>query len=77
MIHKFIHLLLIPLGLFAQINNFPWPMAPMSSQHRISATFDECREERDHFHNGTDIPLAPGENVLNICRITMVLCIVI
>ena len=66
MILKFIYLLLIPIGLFAQINNFPWPMASMNSQHRISATFDECREERDHFHNGTDIPLAPGENVLNI-----------
>ncbi len=59
-------LFLIPLGLFAQINNFPWPMAPMDQQHRISATFDECREDRDHFHNGTDIPLAPGENALSI-----------
>jgi len=66
MTYKYIFIFLIPLGLFAQINNFPWPMSPMNSQHRISATFDECREERDHFHNGTDIPLAPGQNVLNI-----------
>ncbi len=57
---------LVPLGLFSQINNFPWPLADMNTQHRISATFDECREDRDHFHNGTDIPLAPGQNVLNI-----------
>lgn len=59
-------LLLLPLTLMAQIGNFPWPLAPMNQQHRISATFDECREDRDHFHNGTDIPLAPGENVLSI-----------
>ncbi|NQT63549.1 MAG: T9SS type A sorting domain-containing protein [Candidatus Marinimicrobia bacterium] len=59
-------LFLLPLGLLAQINNFPWPMAPMDQQHRISATFDECREDRDHFHNGTDMPLAPGENALSI-----------
>ncbi|NQV42238.1 MAG: T9SS type A sorting domain-containing protein [Candidatus Marinimicrobia bacterium] len=56
----------LPLGLFAQINNFSWPLAPMDQQHRISATFDECRENRDHFHNGTDMPLAPGENALSI-----------
>lgn len=59
-------LILLPLSLMAQINNFPWPMAPMDQQHRISATFDECREDRDHFHNGTDMPLAPGENALSI-----------
>jgi len=59
-------LFLLPLWLTAQINNFPWPLAPMDQQHRISATFDECREDRDHFHNGTDMPLAPGENVLSI-----------
>ena len=41
-------------------------MAPMDQQHRISATFDECREDRDHFHNGTDMPLAPGGNALAI-----------
>ena len=40
-------------------------MAPMNQQHRVSAAFDECRGNRDHFHNGTDIPLAPGGNVLN------------
>jgi len=59
-------LLVIPLQLSAQIHNFPWPMASMNVQHRISATFDECREDRDHFHNGTDIPLAPGAEALNI-----------
>ncbi len=63
---KLFILLWLPLGLAAQINNFSWPMAPMDQQHRISATFDECREDRDHFHNGTDMPLAPGENALSI-----------
>ncbi len=64
--HKLFMLLWLPLGLVGQINNFPWPMAPMDQQHRISATFDECREDRDHFHNGTDMPLAPGQNALSI-----------
>lgn len=59
-------LALLPLGLLGQINNFSWPLAPMDEQHRISSTFDECRADRDHFHNGTDMPLAPGENVLSI-----------
>jgi len=63
---KIIILFLLPYSLMAQINNFPWPLAPMNQQHRISSTFDECREDRDHFHNGTDMPLAPGENVLAI-----------
>ncbi len=63
---KNLSLLLLPLGLMAQIGNFPWPMSPMDQQHRISATFDECREDRDHFHNGTDMPLAPGQNALSI-----------
>ena len=66
MMQRYLLFLLIPLGLSAQINNFPWPLASMNTQHRISATFDECREDRDHFHNGTDMPLAPGENVLSI-----------
>lgn len=59
-------LLLLPFTLLAQISNFPWPLAPMDQQHRISSTFDECREDRDHFHNGTDMPLAPGNNALAI-----------
>jgi len=56
-------LLGLPLFLWA---NFPWPLAPMNEQHRISATFDECREDRDHFHSGTDLPLAEGGAVLSI-----------
>ena len=63
---QYLIFLWLPLGLAAQINNFSWPMAPMNQQHRISATFDECRENRDHFHNGTDMPLAPGQNALSI-----------
>jgi len=59
-------LALLPLMVKAQINNFQWPMAPVDQQHRISATFDECRENRDHFHNGTDMPLAPGGQALSI-----------
>ena len=66
MILRLLVLGLMPWLLLAQIHNFPWPMAPQNQQHRISATFDECREDRDHFHNGTDIPLAPGEEVLAI-----------
>lgn len=64
--HRFIILLWLPLIIVAQINNFSWPLSPMDQQHRISSTFDECRENRDHFHNGTDMPLAPGENALSI-----------
>ncbi len=45
---------------------FPWPLAPMNEQHRVSATFDECRADRDHFHSGTDIPLAQGGAALSI-----------
>ncbi|MEA3287410.1 MAG: T9SS type A sorting domain-containing protein [Candidatus Marinimicrobia bacterium] len=58
--------MLLPSVLSAQIHNFPWPISPMNQQHRISATFDECRENRDHFHSGTDLPLAPGGQVLSI-----------
>lgn len=50
----------------AQIENFPWPLAPMNVQHRVSATFDECRGDRDHFHNGTDFPLGEDGEVLSI-----------
>lgn len=55
--------LVFPAFIFA---SFPWPLAPMNEQHRISATFDECREDRDHFHSGIDIPLAEGGAVLSI-----------
>lgn len=55
--------LTLPLLLLA---NFPWPLAPMNEQHRVSATFDECREDRDHFHSGIDLPLAQGGAVLSI-----------
>ena len=58
--------ILLPIFALAQIHNFQWPLAPVHEQHRISATLDECREERDHFHNGTDMPLAPGGEVLSI-----------
>ena len=57
-------LLLVPALVFPQIVNFQWPLASVDVQHRISATFDECREDRDHFHNGTDIPLTWGGAVL-------------
>ncbi|MCF7808497.1 MAG: T9SS type A sorting domain-containing protein [Candidatus Marinimicrobia bacterium] len=63
---RFFLLLLLPLLALTQVTNFQWPLAPVDQQHRISATFDECREDRDHFHNGTDMPLAPGGNVLSI-----------
>ncbi len=45
---------------------YPWPLAPMDVQHAVSATFGECREDRDHFHDGTDIPLGYGGAVLSV-----------
>lgn len=45
---------------------YPWPLAPMDVQHNVSATFCECREDRDHFHDGVDIPLGYGGAVLSI-----------
>jgi len=45
---------------------YPWPLAPMDIQHNISATFCECREDRDHFHDGVDIPLGYGGAVLSV-----------
>ncbi|MCF7822978.1 MAG: T9SS type A sorting domain-containing protein [Candidatus Marinimicrobia bacterium] len=65
-------IIIIPLMLSAQIDNFQWPLVDnrggTNAQHRISATFDEFRDTApaDHFHNGTDMPLAPGEPVLSI-----------
>jgi hypothetical protein len=35
-------------------------------QHNVSATFGECRQDRDHFHDGTDIPLGLGGAVLAV-----------
>ncbi|OYV03181.1 hypothetical protein CGW93_02180 [candidate division bacterium WOR-3 4484_18] len=45
---------------------YPWPLAPQDEVHRITGTFCECRGERDHFHNGIDIPLTEGGEVLNV-----------
>jgi hypothetical protein len=45
---------------------YPWPLAPQDVQHNVSATFGECREDRDHFHDGTDIPLGQGGAVLAV-----------
>jgi hypothetical protein len=45
---------------------YPWPLTPMNVQHSVSATFGECRGERDHFHDGTDIPLGQGGTVLSV-----------
>ncbi len=58
--------IIMSIFLFSQAfgQSYPWPIAPMNQQHRVSASFDECRADRDHFHNGTDIPLAPGGNTL-------------
>ena len=39
---------------------YPWPLAPMDIQHNVSATFCECRQDRDHFHDAIDIPLGYG-----------------
>ncbi|PIP12255.1 MAG: hypothetical protein COX49_06630, partial [bacterium (Candidatus Stahlbacteria) CG23_combo_of_CG06-09_8_20_14_all_40_9] len=33
---------------------------------RVSGTFCECRGERDHFHDGIDIPLTYGGYVLAV-----------
>jgi len=45
---------------------YPWPLAPQDVQHNVSATFGECRQDRDHFHDGTDIPLGQGGAVLAV-----------
>jgi len=65
---RFLLPVLIPVVLLSQINNFGWPHTNMSAQQRISATFDEFRDtgSSDHFHSGTDMPLAPGGDVLSI-----------
>lgn len=63
---RFLSAILFTLTVFGYVfgQSYPWPISPMNQQHRVSATFDECRGDRDHFHNGTDIPLAPGGNTL-------------
>ena len=45
---------------------YDWPLAPMDVQHNVSATFGECRGDRDHFHDGTDIPLGYGGEVRSV-----------
>ena len=45
---------------------YPWPLAPQNVQHNVSATFGECRQDRDHFHDGTDLPLGQGGAVLAV-----------
>ncbi len=45
---------------------YPWPLAPQDGVHPITGTFCECRGERDHFHNGIDIPLTEGGDVLSV-----------
>jgi hypothetical protein len=45
---------------------YPWPLAPQDVQHNVSATFGECRQDRDHFHDGTDLPLGQGGAVLAV-----------
>lgn len=45
---------------------YPWPLAPMDVQHNISGTFCECRADRDHFHDGVDMPLGYGGAVLSV-----------
>ncbi len=54
------------LAVAAAAGAYDWPLAPMDAQHHISATFGECRAERDHFHDGTDIPLGQGGAVLAV-----------
>ena len=34
---------------------YPWPLRPQNTQHSVTGVLDECREERDHFHDGIDI----------------------
>jgi len=48
-----------------------WPLAPMDVQHNISATFCECRSDRDHFHDGVDMPLGYGGAVLSVVNGTV------
>jgi murein DD-endopeptidase MepM/ murein hydrolase activator NlpD len=47
---------------------YSWPLDPQSVQKNISGTFGEYRSTSTsgHFHNGTDIPAAPGTPVLAV-----------
>jgi len=54
------------LGFNVSILSYPWPLSPQNEQHRVSGTFCECRGERDHFHDGIDIPLFQGGYVLSV-----------
>jgi hypothetical protein len=57
---------LIGLTMASMAWAYPWPLAPMDVQHNVSATFGECRQDRHHFHDGTDIPLGYGGAVLSV-----------
>ena len=38
-----------------EIHGYPWPVRPFDSQHYVRSVPNECRGDRDHFHNGIDI----------------------
>jgi len=54
------------LGFNVSVLSYPWPLASQNVQHKVSGTFCECRGNRDHFHDGIDIPLVQGKYVLSV-----------
>ena len=60
---RWVFSLILMTGFSFRAFGYPWPLSSMNEQHRVSATFDECRGDRDHFHDGTDLPLGMGGNV--------------
>jgi len=68
-------LLTVVPGAFAQ---YPWPLAPVNQQHRVTGTFCENRPSgsvlRHHFHDGTDIGSPQGTAVYAVAdaRVTTI-----
>ncbi|MCK4272318.1 M23 family metallopeptidase, partial [bacterium] len=45
------------------VYSYPWPLKPTNQQGYVFSTLDECRENRDHFHDGIDIDCDTGDTV--------------
>lgn len=42
---------------------YPWPLQPTNQQGDVFSTLDECRGNRDHFHDAIDIDCDAGDRV--------------
>ena len=54
------------LMLFTKMYAYNWPFVNGQIPYQINSTFGECREERDHFHNGVDIQTTTNTEILAI-----------